>query len=112
MTPVPFEELRAGDFVLSRRQDHPEGAVTEKMVEEVFVRTGRILHLHVGGQVIRTTAEHPFFVDGIGKVVAALRTWAAGVAWKWMLACGLINCTLALVLEERLRFHVRESFRP
>src|SRR5437763_7657286 len=42
-----------------------------------------------------------FFVDGIGKVVAALRTQAAGVAWKWMLVCGLINCTLALVLAAR-----------
>jgi hypothetical protein len=31
-----------------------------KRVEEVFARLGRVLHLHVAGQVIRTTAEHPF----------------------------------------------------
>ena len=30
-------------------------------MEEVFVREGVVWHLHVGGQVIRTTAEHPFY---------------------------------------------------
>src|SRR5262249_35098235 len=29
-----------------------------------------ILHLHVGGQVIKTTAEHPFWVDARGWVDA------------------------------------------
>jgi len=37
-------------------------------VEEVFVRTGRIWHLHANRQVIRTTAEHPFWVKGKGWV--------------------------------------------
>jgi hypothetical protein len=36
--------------------------VVAKVVVDVFARTGRIWHLHAGGQVIRTTAEHPFFV--------------------------------------------------
>ena len=31
-----------------------------------------LLHLHVGGQVIRTTAEHPFFVRGEGWRAARL----------------------------------------
>jgi Pretoxin HINT domain len=41
-----------------------------KQVEEVFVRLASILHLHVGGQVIRTTAEHPFYVRDKGWVPA------------------------------------------
>ena len=41
-----------------------------KRVEERFERTGRILHLHVGGEVIRTTPEHPFFVAGTGWTAA------------------------------------------
>jgi hypothetical protein len=32
----------------------------------VFVRLGRVLHLHVGDRVIRTTGEHPFYVWGRG----------------------------------------------
>jgi len=35
-------------------------------VEEVFVRTGAVINLHVPGQVIRTTSEHPFFVYNVG----------------------------------------------
>ncbi len=26
------------------------------------MQTGRVLHLHVGGEVIHTTEEHPFYV--------------------------------------------------
>jgi hypothetical protein len=39
-------------------------------VEEVFVRVGRVFHLHVGGRLIRTTAEHPFYARGRGWVAA------------------------------------------
>jgi uncharacterized membrane protein HdeD (DUF308 family) len=39
-----------------------------------------------------------FLLDGIGKIVAARKTRAAGTSWKWMLASGLVNCILALVL--------------
>src|SRR5262249_9415468 len=42
-----------------------------------------------------------FFIDGIGKLVAAVRTRASGAAWKWMLVGGLVNCVLALVLAAR-----------
>jgi len=28
----------------------------------VYAREGRIYHLHVGGEVIRVTPEHPFYV--------------------------------------------------
>src|SRR5262249_15626593 len=42
-----------------------------------------------------------FLIDGIGKIVAAGRTPAAGAGWKRMLVSGLANCTLALALATR-----------
>jgi hypothetical protein len=32
----------------------------------------RIWHLHIGGKVVRTTPEHPFFVNGKGWVKVGL----------------------------------------
>jgi hypothetical protein len=66
----PIEQFKVGDLVLSRDENTPEGPVEAKMVVEVLVRTGRILHVHVGGQVIRTTSEHPFWVQGKGWLSA------------------------------------------
>jgi hypothetical protein len=62
----PIETVRPGDLVLSRDEGRPDGLVVAKRVEEVYARQGRIWHLHVGGQVIRTTGEHPFFASGRG----------------------------------------------
>jgi hypothetical protein len=67
----PIEEFRVGDLVLSRAEVDADGPVVAKEVLEVFVRTGRVLHLHVGGQVIRTTTEHPFWVHGEGWLPAS-----------------------------------------
>jgi Pretoxin HINT domain len=39
-------------------------------VEARFERTGCILHLHAGGEVIRTTPEHPFYVEDQGWTAA------------------------------------------
>jgi hypothetical protein len=66
----PIELFRVGDVVLSRSEFTPEGQVEVKLVEEVFVRTGRILHVHARGEVIRTTAEHPFYVRAKGWLPA------------------------------------------
>jgi hypothetical protein len=66
----PIEQFRPGHLILSRSEFVPDGPVEVKVVEEVFVRLGRILHIHVGGQVIRTTAEHPFFVRDRGWLSA------------------------------------------
>src|SRR5262249_33243874 len=62
----PIELFKVGDLVLSREEHNPDGPVVPKRVEEIFVRTGRILQLRLGGQVIQTTPEHPFFVKGEG----------------------------------------------
>lgn len=37
----------------------------------MFPTRKRILRLHLSGQIIRTTADHPFFVPGQGWVSAA-----------------------------------------
>ena len=63
----PVEQIRPGvDRVLSRNEFDPEGPLAYKDVEEVFVRLAPVLNLHVGGRIIGTTAEHPFWVEGRG----------------------------------------------
>ena len=52
----------------------PEGPVELKAVEAVFVMVGPIWHVHLPGQVLRTTQGHPFYVVGQGWTPAcALR---------------------------------------
>ncbi len=58
----PIEELKPGDLVLARDENNLEGEVTPKRVEKVHRNEAAILELHVGGQVVRTTETHPFFV--------------------------------------------------
>ena len=65
-----IEEIKAGEAVYSRDQWDAGGDVSAKVVEEVFERYAGVLHVHVGGQVIRTTHEHPFFVHGKGWTMA------------------------------------------
>jgi hypothetical protein len=65
-----IEELQVGDWVCSRDEYQPGGLIEAKQVEEVFVRFAGILHLHVGGQLIRTTGEHPFYAYNKGWTAA------------------------------------------
>jgi hypothetical protein len=76
-TPLPWEHgskaielFQPGERLWSRDESDPEGPLVLKVMEEVFQRLGQVLHLHVGGKVIRTTAEHPFWVDGKGWLPA------------------------------------------
>lgn len=66
----PIEAFRVGDELLSRAEGNPEADVEVKVVEEVFVREGLLRELGVGDRVIRTTAEHPFWVRGKGWLPA------------------------------------------
>jgi hypothetical protein len=67
---VPIEEIQAGDLVLSRSEKDTEGAIQAKVVEEIFIRSGLVFKLGLGGQEIGTTAEHPFYVYNRGWVAA------------------------------------------
>jgi RHS repeat-associated protein len=66
----PIEAFREGDWILSRAEDDPVGPVEARRVEAVFVRVAPLWVLRVGGRVIRTTAEHPFYVRGKGWIAA------------------------------------------
>ncbi len=89
LTPLgwwPVEELYEGMLVRSRPEDDPHAETRWNAVEAKFVRTGRVLHLHVGGEVIRTTAEHPFYVFGQGWTAAgALQAgdWLSTMSGGW-----------------------------
>jgi hypothetical protein len=65
-----IEQFRPGDWILTAPEDDPAAAVEAKQVEEVFTNHARLLHLHVAGHVIRTTAAHPFWVQGKGWTAA------------------------------------------
>ena len=62
----PIESLKVGDAVLSRAENDVEAPLRQRRVEAVFELSAKIVELHVGGQVLETTAEHPMFVEGVG----------------------------------------------
>jgi hypothetical protein len=62
----PVESFVAGDVIYSRDEHDPSGPIEAKVVEEVFERFAGVYNLHIGGQVIGTSGEHPFYVEGKG----------------------------------------------
>jgi hypothetical protein len=66
----PIEQFKVGDWILSAPEDNLEAPPEAKRVEEVFTNVAALLELHIGHRVIRTTAEHPFFVIGRGWTAA------------------------------------------
>jgi RHS repeat-associated protein len=66
------DTIQKGDRLWSRSEFDPDGPLELKEVEEVFVRVSPVLNLHLAGQVIRTTAEHPFSVQGHGWIPAGM----------------------------------------
>ena len=67
-----IENIQAGDIVLSRHEDRPDGPVAGKVVEEVFVRVSPLLRLVIGDREIRVTPEHPFYAEGRGWIATGL----------------------------------------
>ena len=65
------DAIRAGDQLWSRSEFDPDGPLALKVVEEVFVRVASVWHLRVEGQVLETTAEHPFDARGRGWTATA-----------------------------------------
>ena len=60
-----IEHIKAGDYVWSENPETHEKAL--KKVKKIFVREkDSIVRLSINGEVIRTTAEHPFYVEGQG----------------------------------------------
>jgi hypothetical protein len=94
------DAIRVGDRLASRPEWEPEGPLAYQEVKEVFERWALIWEVEVGGQVLRTTGEHPFWVEGRrgwvsarelvvgdllrtkeGRLVAVARVEATG-AWE------------------------------
>jgi len=66
---VAIENIKAGDKVIATNPETFE--VAEKTVLETYVReTTELLHLTIGGEVIKTTFDHPFYVKDVGFVEA------------------------------------------
>ena len=83
---MAVEELKEGDWVLSRDQHDPAGPVRRRRrrVARVFRKTVehlRVLEIRGGDsgnvETIKTTDEHPFWVEGLGWVAA--KDLAAGM---------------------------------
>lgn len=67
---VAIEDLKVGDIVLSRDEFNSGAAVAGRRVEAVFVRRAVVMSIGVGGRIIETTEEHPFWVIGKGWTAA------------------------------------------
>ncbi|MBQ4900937.1 Hint domain-containing protein [Paenibacillus sp. Marseille-P2973] len=67
-----IEDIEVGDKVLVKDENNPDGELAYKEVTALF-RNQRddIIKLYVGEQVIETTDNHPFLVEGKGWVFAA-----------------------------------------
>ena len=66
----PIESFKENDHLFTRNESDPNGPPVVGTVEKVFVRMARILEIRLEGQVIGTTAEHPFWVE-------ARKAWTA-----------------------------------
>jgi hypothetical protein len=66
------DAIRVGDRLWSRPESNPEGTLELKEVEEVFESASPIWNVHLAGQVIRTSPEHPFWVEGRGWIPAVM----------------------------------------
>lgn len=67
----PIEEIEVGDRVLAKDENNPDGELAYKEVTALF-RNQRddIIKLYVGEQIIETTDNHPFYIEGKGWVLA------------------------------------------
>ncbi len=81
------EDIQPGDLVYARDENDPAAPVVVRVVEERFERTGNVLHLHVAGELIRTTPEHPFYVFRKGWTQAGSLVegdWISTLAGGWV----------------------------
>src|SRR5262249_12710002 len=56
-----IDDIAVGDKIWTRDENDPNGPLALRAVEEVFVRVAPILNLHLPGQILKTTGEHPFY---------------------------------------------------
>ncbi len=61
-----IEAFRGDERVLSKPEGDPGAPTSVRRVLRVFQTYAPLLDLRVGGELVRTTAEHPFWVAGRG----------------------------------------------
>jgi len=67
---IAIEKIEVDDMVLSA--DVSTMQVSYKKVLETYIRkVNKLIHLIINGETIVTTADHPFFVKGMGFINAA-----------------------------------------
>ncbi|WP_374021045.1 polymorphic toxin-type HINT domain-containing protein [Paenibacillus thiaminolyticus] len=67
-----MEDIEVGDKVLSKDENNPNGELAYKEVTHLYRNDKEIIYeLTVGDQIIETTDNHPFWVEGKGWVLAA-----------------------------------------
>ncbi len=62
----PIEHVKAGDYVLSRDEYNVHASIEPKRVERTFRGEAELIQVKVGGQFIRVTQQHRFFVKDQG----------------------------------------------
>ena len=85
-TTKPIERIERGEKVLAASHEDPEGPVSAGEVVEVYHHEPRsLVEVEVGGDLIRVTPKHPFYVRDSGWTAASelrpgdsLRTAAGG----------------------------------
>lgn len=61
-----ISDFRKGDAIFEGNEFDPQAPPRVGIVDEVFENYLPLLSLHVGGQVVRTTENHPFYVKDRG----------------------------------------------
>ena len=56
--------------MLSAPDDDPSVSPEPRRVEELFERVSPLIELHIAGRCLKTTVEHPFYVEGKGWLKA------------------------------------------
>ncbi len=57
------DAIREGDLLWSQDEHDPDGPLVLKRVLRRFERTAKIWHMRVADRLLRTTVEHPFWVE-------------------------------------------------
>jgi RHS repeat-associated protein len=71
-TTKPIEKIEQGDRVRAASHEDPEGPVSDGEVVEIYHNgPHNVVEVEIGGQVIRATPKHPFYVRGCGFTAAA-----------------------------------------
>ena len=65
-----IEQIKVGDYVLSRDENDRNGVVEAMQVEDVHVHQRELIELYVQDEKIQTTSVHPFYVKGQGWLPA------------------------------------------